>query len=688
MSNAQKPSGEPDARADADVVEENGERSLKLASEALSETKPSATGTTQPFLAGLQLFFADRFLKDHAGQVITDPRIAIVELIANAYDAGATQVEIYWPTEKGEEFAIKDNGTGMTRSELEKRWTALSYDRVKEQGEFVKFPPDVKALRRVAFGRSGKGRYAALCFADSYRVSTWKDGKGTTARIGLPHTASVPFEFNIEKEEGKNGHGTQIHATAERRVISVDDLSQLIGSKFLVDPSFDIRVNGRAVQLLDLINVETTKLNVSPHGEVTVHQFDSGEQGRTGHLRGITWWVNQRMVGEPSWDRLDDEGAYLDGRTDEAKRFSFVVIADLFKKEDVKSDWSDFHASERVNAAKHAVHAHVVQSLHRLLASTRRAQKRAALEKSRELLGGLPIISKKIVSQFVDQIQEKCPTIHPRDLSRTVEVLAKLEQTRSGYDLLKQLAACSPDDLDTWNRLMEQWTATNAEIVLNELQRRLRLIERLQPLVESSRADELHDLQPLFERGLWIFGPEYEAVEFCSNRTLAEVIGNLLGGTQQPIPRRRPDFVALPDSSIGVYGAAAYAETGGEISGFKKVLIVELKRGGFNVTQKEMDQARDYAKELRKAGRVQPSTEIVAYVLGATLEEGLTVAKYGERDETFIIPMTYQTVLQRAHARTFNLQRRIEETQPRIVEDAEVQAVVGQVQPRLFDASK
>jgi hypothetical protein len=45
---------------------------------------------------------------------------------------------------------------------------------------------------------------------------------------------------------------------------------------------------------------------------------------------------------------------------------------------------------------------------------------------------------------------------------------------------------------------MQQWTASNAEIVLNELDRRLKLIERMEKLVENPHADELHDLQPLF----------------------------------------------------------------------------------------------------------------------------------------------------------------------------------------------
>ncbi|MBI3675187.1 MAG: ATP-binding protein [Proteobacteria bacterium] len=74
--------------------------------------------------------FADRFLQDHAGQIISDPRTAILELIANSYDAGATQIDISWPTEKGEKFSVTDNGIGMTKAEFEKRWKTLCYDRV------------------------------------------------------------------------------------------------------------------------------------------------------------------------------------------------------------------------------------------------------------------------------------------------------------------------------------------------------------------------------------------------------------------------------------------------------------------------------------------------------------------------------------------------------------------------------
>ena len=229
---------------------------------------------------------------------------------------------------------------------------------------------------------------------------------------------------------------------------------------------------------------------------------------------------------------------------------------------DVKPDWSGFHASKRFNAVRDAVHKHVVTSLNEIQASSRKERKTAALTETKGILRELSTISKNAVGTFIDQVQEKCPTLSERDLFRTAEIFGKMEQARSGYDLLKQLQECSPEDLDTWNRLMQKWTATNAEIVLNELEHRLRLIKRLHELVESPKADELHDLQPLFERGLWMFGVEYEAIDFRSNRGLSTIVRDCLGGTDKQLPHCRPDFVALPERSIGVYGAAAYEDEG------------------------------------------------------------------------------------------------------------------------------
>jgi len=622
----------------------------------------------------LQFTFGSGFLHDHAGQIIDDPRVAIIELVANCYDAGANEVQVQWPTTPGKVLSITDNGTGMTRSELETRWMTLAYDRAARQGTEVEFPPGVPKVKRTAFGHNGKGRFSPFCFGDTYTVETTRDGAHVRASVQVALGANVPFLFMIEEESQGQGHGTTILVKASRGLLADSYIREWIGYKFAVDPSFEVFVNGVAVKLLDLKeHVATKTVDVSSHGRVYIHRIDPQMQERTMQLKGIAWWVNKRMVGEPSWDGLEGEGQYLDGRTAEEKRFTFVVEADILKSE-TKADWSGFKQAPKVEAVRKAVHQAVIEELRGLMAFDRKATKRAAIQQHRGLIRGLPGISQWQIGRFLDEALERCPSLTLKELSRTVEIWSKLEQNRSGYDLLKQLAACSSDDLETWNSLMQKWTASNAEIVLSELEHRLAVIRDLQKLIRDRNSDEVHDLQPVFERGLWIFGPEYESVEFTSNRGMTHVVQEFFGRKGINASRNRPDFVALPDSSIGLYSADEFTE--GEVSGVRKVLIVELKRGGFCLSQKELDQARDYARELRAKGCVRPNAEIEAFVLGAELEQGLVAMSMS--DGTVVKPFLYDVLLNRAHARVFNLSKKIKESAPPLQPDEEIADVLSQ----------
>jgi len=83
--------------------------------------------------------FSEGFLDDHAGRVISNPHIAIVELVANSWDAGARRVDITWPDEEGGVFEIVDEGTGMTKEGFENVWPELNYNRVQRQGSRENF---------------------------------------------------------------------------------------------------------------------------------------------------------------------------------------------------------------------------------------------------------------------------------------------------------------------------------------------------------------------------------------------------------------------------------------------------------------------------------------------------------------------------------------------------------------------
>lgn len=305
-----------------------------------------------------------------------------------------------------------------------------------------------------------------------------------------------------------------------------------------------------------------------------------------------------------------------------------------------------------------AVFDHVKDDLRSLLYETRKERRLQVYEANKRQLAQLPAEAKQNIVSFLEEVQSKCPTIGLQELETTVEVLAKMEKSRSGYELLEKIALFRPDEIDVLNEILEQWTVDDAKKVLGELRWRLELITKLEKLVDDPQADELHDLQPLFEHGLWIFGPEFESISFISNRSLATVIKNLLGDKALDNHRKRPDFVILPDSSIGIYSCERFDENH-ELNDFSKIVIVELKRSGIAIGTDQKDQALLYARELRKSKKVSLTTPILAYVLGSEINP--------EANEDFnegpirIIPCRYNIVLAKAHSRTFNLIQKIEE---------------------------
>lgn len=626
---------------------------------------------------GLLPSFGPDFLEDHAGRRVTQPEIALVELVANCWDAGADRVEITWPTSAAPELvAIKDNGTGMTYDQFIHRWLQLNYNRREMQGEDVEFPPDNQSSPRKAFGRNGKGRHSMFCFASGYSVETWRDGQANMFKVRrTPSLTEAPYTIEPVDQFTKEGHGTIVLTELARNYLKVSEVRDLIGSKFVTDPAFRVYVNGELIELTSLQHLlDRQEIAVRGVGTVLVSQVDTQRTSRTSHPHGIAWWVHKRLVGEPSWEDLGDT-SFLDRRTIEARRYTFVVEADVLVDE-LEDDWSGFRDTKSFRAVRGAVGSHVRQRLAELMKDVHKERKRAALRANLPSLTGLSPDSRYYVGRTLDGIQEMIPSVTERVLSAMVSVLSNLEKARTGYALLEQLASLQPHELDELSEILDKWTVQEARIVLSELDRRLKLIKRLEQLVEDPSSDELHDIQPLFARGLWIFGPEYESIHFTSNQTLSTVIRKLFGdGLEEPLvnARRRPDFVVLPDSTVGIYASDAFDQRS-EVSGFDKVLIVELKKGGSKITVEGRRQGEDYARALQQSGKVQRSTEIVVFVLGTEVAEDL-------RDEikegnTTVYARSYSVVLRQAHARTFHLQEKIREVKQEELLDLDVEEVL------------
>ena len=143
------------------------------------------------------LLYDERFLESYAGAIITDPATAIVELVANCWDAYATEVNITWPdTQLEKQFKITDNGHGMTRDEFQHIWRTIAYNRLSSGGATTAPPQDVQGSPRLVFGKNGKGRFASFCFASEYLITSRKNGQEFVCRVH--RTATDPLVLEPE----------------------------------------------------------------------------------------------------------------------------------------------------------------------------------------------------------------------------------------------------------------------------------------------------------------------------------------------------------------------------------------------------------------------------------------------------------------------------------------------------------
>ncbi|WP_423679203.1 ATP-binding protein [Undibacterium sp. WLHG33] len=608
------------------------------------------------------LLYDERFLENHAGAIITDPATAIVELVANCWDAYATEVRITWPDiETVRQFKITDNGHGMTKDEFQKIWRTMDYNRRKNQGSTIEPPGDVNGLFRTVFGKNGKGRFASFCFASEYLVTSWKNGQKFVYKIRTTATDPLCLEEISFESEGVKGHGTEIIGIGNipRRIFSEVQARELIGSRFLANPAFKVSLNGKEISFNDIpALLSTEEISVENYGVVRILHIDTKKADKTTKQHGIAWWVQNRAVGECKWSGSDYERV-LDGRTSEAKRFTFIVQADYLNQSDaVYEDWSGFKEDNPSwIKTREAVQDRIRQIIFESGETERDSRRSGVISRVGNTLNMLSPVSKERVNDFVNEVVDTCPNFGENEIVQLTTILAKLEQSKSRYGLLDLLHKCEPDDYDNLHSILNEWTIGMAKMVLDEIQNRLKLIGELRTKLLVAGIDEVHELQPLFERGLWMFGAQFESIEFTSNKGMTNVIRNIFKDAKGKGTRNRPDFVALPDSSVGLYARSSFDENYDE-DGVEHLVIVDLKTTGLPLGTKEKDQVWKYVKELKAQGYIRKSTRVDGFVLGSEIEQGEDEPTM-HGDEVKIVPMLYETILIRAEKRLLNLHTKV-----------------------------
>ncbi len=608
--------------------------------------------------------FEEDYLLRELGPVAHVPQVALTELVANAWDAGATKVDLILPSESGGTLTVVDDGHGMTPEHFLRRWMTLRYDRLKHQGANVEFPPGRERRPRKAYGRNGVGRHGLLCFADEYQVDTWRDGKLSTFVVGTESGPS-PFVLRSESYGVRNGSGTKLTVSVVRKLPDPDEILTVLAARFIHDPEFKIRVNGASLTFAEIDGrVSEQTLYLGEGRSATVIVIDSTRQNHSSIHQGVAFWVGRRLVGNPSW--AIGQVANFDGRTRFAKRYKVIVDTEGFESH-VLSDWTGFHSTQEVDELFKATADHIGQVARDLANEVMEATSEDALLQNRSDLKSLGQGARLEVAEFTRIVAQAHPTISPDFLATVVKAVINLEKSKTGTALLLKLSELPADDLDGLDRLLTEWSVKDALRVLDEIDDRLSVIETIRRLANDPSVDELHTLHPLILRSRWLFGPEYESAEYCSNATLKTVAKKLFNvdGAEFINEKNRPDIVVLPDqSAIQLTGVESFHPADPVLVQMQSILLIELKKGGFKLSRQEVFQANSYVQDIASSGLIHGKPFISAWVVGQSIAPGVaTDSTVGDSSGDYgrVRATTFGALVDTANFRLMRLRQVLEE---------------------------
>lgn len=608
--------------------------------------------------------FEDDYLLRTLGPIAHDPEVALTELVANAWDAGASSVDITIPLQKQNPLVVADDGHGMTAQQFKGRWMKLGYDRVKHQGKNVEFPPENKDWKRLAYGRNGVGRHGMLCFADSYEVETWRNNEASKFVV-TTHSQQTPFKILSEEELEKSGHGTRLSVVVERHIPDADRIRDIISARFLHDPQFVVRVNGQSISLPEHSGLLERKiLQITQSLTVEAFVVDSTKSAKSTLYQGVAFWVNNRLVGTPSW--VVGNTAILDGRSRFAKRYAIVVRAGADWITELEEDWSRFNPNEPVIALYEAVYRYSLEMFEKLSADFIEESSQDALIKNREEFKGLSTLGRIEVASFTQELVKQHPTINSETLAVAVQAVINLEKSRSGAALLEKLTQLNEADIDGLDKLLSQWSVRDALSVLDEIDQRLAVIAAIEKLCGDPNTDELHTLHPLVTQARWLFGPEFDSHEYASNVTLQSAAKKVFG--EKPAAsaflnaRQRPDLVVMADATYSVVGTEIFDSLDQNLSKIQDVLIIELKKGKSAIGREEMNQADGYVQDFLSSGVMDGTPMFRAYVVGYEIQPKTSREKEIKENGVLrgrLVATTYGQLTRTAHKRFFKLKEKI-----------------------------
>lgn len=183
-------------------------------------------------------FKTSSFIKSIVGKdLITDPYIAVFELVKNSYDADAHKVIISFNTGEDNEqgfgkinqqgkIYIVDNGHGMSKADLENKWLALA-DSEKVEGQID--DNKINTHKRVYVGSKGIGRFSTDRLGSLVTIRTKIASENIEHKITIDwekYEKSSKILFNEIENEYSFSSNLSLPKTKSYTIIEISNLRE------------------------------------------------------------------------------------------------------------------------------------------------------------------------------------------------------------------------------------------------------------------------------------------------------------------------------------------------------------------------------------------------------------------------------------------------------------------------------
>ncbi len=262
---------------------------------------------------------------------------SLSELIANAWDADATEVEVIHD-EINKTITVVDNGCGMSFNEIQENYLRIGRDRRKSESS------DITPKGRLVMGRKGLGKLAGFGISSTVQIETVKDGEYTNFIIDFNKminnnvTTSLDKDYEPEildySEKVDKPNGTKVvlsnlkltqlrwdyvkKAVARRFLTFKQGLSIKINNDVLTEENYDVKNICEHVWFVgkpeETNNIDSGELIVKRENGENNSVNVSGWIGTTSKpvpreiKNGIAIYARHKLVQEPCFANIVPQG--------------------------------------------------------------------------------------------------------------------------------------------------------------------------------------------------------------------------------------------------------------------------------------------------------------------------------------------------------------------------------------------